>query len=148
MIKRNRTKGFSFFFFFGIVLGFPSHFPIHRCKLMALEFANSSWSVDELTAIEFMKTIAKWWRPKREWTAVEFFFWNDEAKAVGLINAETPTSALDGSKSTVWLSRRVCAIVQVQQESTLWVWIPMEVDAWCRKLKVKSSDTNVSSQQL
>ena len=68
---------------------------------MALEFANSSWSDDEFTVIEFMKT--KRQRPsyRREWTAVESFCWNDEAKAVGLINAETPNSALNGSKSTV-----------------------------------------------
>ena len=86
------------FCIFFILLEFPSHFPIH-CKLMAFEFANSSWSDDEFTVIEFMKTKRR--RPMREWTAVEYFCSNDEAKAVGLINAETPNSALDGSKSTV-----------------------------------------------
>jgi len=91
-------KGFLFLFFFCIVLGFPSHFSIHHCKLMAIEFANSSWSDDEFTVIEFMKTKRR--RPKRERTVVEYFCSNDEAKAVGLINAETPNSALDGSKST------------------------------------------------
>ena len=66
---------------------------------MAFEFANSSWSDDEFTVIEFMKSKRR--RPRRECTAVESFCWNDKAKAVGLINAETPNSALDGSKSTV-----------------------------------------------
>ena len=76
---------------------FPSHFPIH-CKLLAFEFANRSWSDDEFTFIEFMKSKRR--RPSREWTAVSFC-WNDKSKAVGLIIVETPNSALDGSKSTV-----------------------------------------------
>ena len=62
-----------------MVQGIPLVPPTKACSILEEE---------DVVFQEFMKR-----RGQGEWTAVQTFCWNDEAKAVSLINAETQNSA-------------------------------------------------------